>query len=87
MTRWKIYGTYFSLSAEQTVTGSIYVGRAAAVCVAALSGEIVNSVILPKKKNRLFSSNKSRLKAPERLAVRSLKRFRRRQVILFSLIA
>ena len=39
------------------------------------------------KEIRLFSSNKSRLKAHERLAVRSLKRFRRRQVILFSPIA
>jgi len=49
MTRWKIYGPYLSLSAEVTLRGSIYVGPAVAVCMAAFAGKILNSVILPKK--------------------------------------
>jgi hypothetical protein len=49
MTRWKIYGPYLSLSAEVTLRGSIYLGPAVAVCMAAFAGEILNSVILQKK--------------------------------------
>ena len=75
MTRWKIYGPFcsLSLSAEATVTGSIYLGRAAAVPMTALSlRRNLNTLILQQSFS--FSSNKSLLKVPEDTAYRSVKR-------------
>ena len=62
MTRWKIYGPFctlslshsLSLSAEATVTGSIYLGRAAAVSMTTLSPRREKALLILQQTSLFF---------------------------------
>jgi len=63
-----------SLSAEATMAGSIYLGRAVAVSMPVLSFRRNSKHCHSSTNASLFSSNKSLLKVPEDTVYRSLKR-------------